>query len=167
MEMVPKGYLIDWSQVLSKIFTRLIEQEDCLDLLSWRNDPATREMSLASHVVSQEEHIMWFDVMLASKDQVGIIGELDGLKIGVVFFKNNAPGSLVSINLNPQFRGKTLSAGLLKKAIKKFIELPHEIRYLVAEIKESNKASIQIFGKNGFTLDNLENGIRSLRADIN
>lgn len=166
MGMVSKEFLMYWSIFLSKLSIRLITKEDCFDVLSWRNDNTTRKMSLKKSIISRKEHIKWFDEMLSSCDQQGFIGEFSGSKIGVVFFKNKVTKSLVSINLNPNFRGFKLSASLLCTALKKFSNSSNNIKYFEAEIKKTNYASINIFEKNGFEIHNLKNGIATYMLAI-
>ena len=91
---------------MTEIFTRLITVKDCLEVLDWRNDYLSREMSLSGEVVSRSDHLKWFYAMLQCSAHLGIIGEVDGLKIGVVFFKIKNENAIVSINFNPAFRGK-------------------------------------------------------------
>ena len=69
-------------------------------------------------------------------------------KIGVVRFNIKRKFALVSINLNPSMRGKSLSYILLSGAIKKFFKFK-KIK-LIAEIKKNNLASIKCFLKNRF-----------------
>ena len=151
---------------MPNILTRFIDQKDCFDVLAWRNDYTTRKMSLCSKRISVQVHNDWFAAMLSSNNHEGIIGELSGSKFGVVFFKNEGLISKVSINLNPRYRGKRLSAALLHDAIQTFNELPHEKNYFVAEIQQGNSASIRTFIKNGFELETLENEIGTYRLPL-
>jgi RimJ/RimL family protein N-acetyltransferase len=69
-------------------------------------------------------------------------------KIGVIRFDLKSKYALVSVNLNPIFRGRGLANSLLAGAIKKFFKFK-KIK-LVAEIKKNNFASIKCFLKNRF-----------------
>ena len=64
---------------------RIVAPEDCKDILLWRNDPVTRQMSLSSDVINEEEHFKWFSNMLLDEDHCAIIGENKAKKFGVVF----------------------------------------------------------------------------------
>ena len=59
--------------------------------------------------------------MLASDVDLGLIGEMDRAKVGVVFFKIENFHALVSINLNPLYRGKKLAATLLRNAMQCYL----------------------------------------------
>ena len=162
------------------IIVKAVQLEDRDDLWQWRNDPDTRTHSLNTDSVSFEQHCKWFESAVNNSNQFLLLGFLDNKlkqgasnKIGMVRFdiapaKNSdsdasAAGSgtkaIVSINLNPDFRGKGLSAPLLIKAIDAFrinitaLSAPFsKISYIEATIKEDNKASINCFQRAGFVV---------------
>ena len=131
---------------------RLIALEDSSDVLTWRNDLASRKMSINSFVILPVEHSTWFADMLENPDHIGIIGEINGEKIGVVFMLISAGTSKVSINLNPLHRGKGFAASLLKSSILEVQKTFPTLQQLTAEIKDTNTASIKIFVQNGFNV---------------
>ena len=134
------------------MFCRLITLEDSNDVLNWRNNLASREMSMNSTVISLGEHSTWFADMLAHDDHIGLIGEVNGQKIGVVFMVISAGTSKVSINLNPLHRGKGFAASLLRSSIMEVQKLFPTLQQFTAEIKDTNTASIKIFVQNGFNM---------------
>ena len=73
--------------------------------------------------------------------------------IGMVRFDNiyDKTSYNVSINLNPLFRGKKLSATFLKKAID-FFTSRIDCKSMYADIKPTNIASIKCFEKNNFVI---------------
>ena len=131
---------------------RLVNNYDLDDLFEWRNDSLTRLMSLNSKKISKKEHEIWFRDLLLNEDSVTIIGLNEDQKIGVCRFffdkKNNV--SEVSINLNPQMRGKNMSLFFLEMAIKNYMN--QRACDLMATIKNNNFASKKIFEKCGFQL---------------
>ena len=131
--------------------------EDSTDVLLWRNDPVTVGMSLGKTEISPEQHADWFPRTLSSNEHVHVIGEfVEGdqtiEKIGVCRFdRKDACRWLVSVNLNPIHRGKSLSAEFLDQAIQfLFSCFPSGKATLLAEIREQNIPSQRIFEKNGF-----------------
>lgn len=131
---------------------RLIKIEDSEDILDWRNDFASRAMSINSHMISWDEHSSWFSEMLENILHLGYIGEINGEKIGVVFFKVHEGNARVSITLNPRHRGKKMAVVLLGKAMRKAQNDYSEIYEFFAEIHNTNNASIKIFTKHGYKL---------------
>lgn len=138
---------------------RLGETRDSDDLFVWRNDPQTRVMSLNSTEVAKSDHETWFHRKLVDENCKILIAEENGDKIGVVRF-DIAPEldqAEVSINLNPDYRGKKLSQILLEKGVKLFREQCDVKIY--ATVRESNLASRKIFEANGFTLVSNDEGM--------
>ena len=134
------------------LFCRLITLEDSSDVLIWRNNLTSREMSMKSSVISPVEHANWFANMLANEDHIGLIGEINGQKIGVVFMEISASTSKVSINLNPLHRGKGFAASFLRSSIMEVQKLFPTLQQFTAEIKDTNTASMKIFVQNGFNM---------------
>lgn len=96
--------------------------------------------------------------MLASRECIGYIGELNYQKIGVVFMSIDNTIAKISINLNPSHRGKGLGSILLKSSMLNARKSLPKLRKFSAEIKNSNAASIKIFAKNGFKLHTKKEG---------
>lgn len=145
---------------------RLVTPEDCKDLLLWRNDTVTRQMSLSGDKIREEEHIVWFSKMISSVDQCAVIGEKNAKKFGVVLFREQSCEALVSINLAPQFRGKGLSSLLLSKSIQWYLQTHREIKYFTAKIKDVNHGSIRIFMQNGFELVSTVDRLNTYRLTV-
>lgn len=163
---------------------RPAEESDCDDLWRWRNDPVTKANSLNNNDVPYAQHCSWFASVLSNESQTLIVGLTEPVtltnqpKVGMVRFdvvkvavsKNEQPKpiidtinkdiykAIVSINVNPDYRGKGLSAPLLINAVASFIDSillatnshKDRIKYIEATIKEHNIASIKCFEKAGF-----------------
>jgi len=123
---------------------------DSAELLEWRNDSHSRQMSFDEHKISNEEHDIWFKEALSNPSKTILIGESDGNKIGVCSFDLDSINALceVSINMNPEFRGKKLSKLFLKMSIN-YYRMKHNYQ-LLARIKNKNIASKKIFYDLGF-----------------
>ncbi|MDA7749080.1 GNAT family N-acetyltransferase [Litoricola sp.] len=127
---------------------RKIRPTDSLEILKWRNDSVTRFFSKNQNEVGPDEHEIWFSQSLSNPRFTGYIGHFDETKLGFCFFLKNEATAYVSINLNPEMRGKNFGPVLLKQAIKKY-----RTNYdgkIFAEINQSNAASIACFSRCGF-----------------
>jgi RimJ/RimL family protein N-acetyltransferase len=127
--------------------------DDALDVLAWRNDPLTRDMSRAQDPIDEAGHLAWFGQAIADPNRTLLIGELGGEKIGMVRF-DRAEETEVSINMNPRFRGRGLGYELLMAA------LAQARGSIVAEIREENLASQRLFERAGFVFDRAADGLR-------
>jgi UDP-2,4-diacetamido-2,4,6-trideoxy-beta-L-altropyranose hydrolase len=139
------------------MLVRLAEQQDCDDILNWRNDVVTRSVFYEGGLVEYTSHKVWFDKTLNDEQQVLTIGFEGKDKVGVVRYDNDEEKIEVSINLNPIFRGKGLGPGLLTETEKMLPQCWRSLS-LLAEIKSTNTASISTFERAGYSF--VENAIR-------
>ena len=139
-----------WNENMSNILVRLLCNQDCRDVYEWRNDENTRKMSLNSDFIDYDHHKSWFSNMLGSHNYVGIIGETNSEKIGIVHFRENDEEAFVSINLNPNFRGRGLSSQFLAKSLDFYLTDRQNTTRFLAEIKCDNIKSERIFKNNNF-----------------
>ena len=58
---------------------------DKASLREWRNDPAVSKWMYTNHVISEDEHSLWFDAMLADSSKVYWKIVADGVAVGSVF----------------------------------------------------------------------------------
>ncbi len=139
---------------------------DSSDILEWRNDPLSIEMSMDQDRVPEEKHAKWFPTTLQSDFCVHVIGEItrsgeELCKIGVCRFEMEALDRWkASINLNPAFRGLGLSEEFLSHSIVFWAACVqmHDV-VLVAEVRKENQPSAKIFRRNGFETVAQSNGI--------
>lgn len=124
--------------------------DDSADLRRWRNDPVTVAMSVNSKTVEPDEHQEWFSAALNDPLQTLFIGVHEGTKVGVCRFQQQAGSgpAEVSINLDPELRGKGLAALFLQQAIDAFLSQQDVL--LTATIKHSNVPSQRLFSRCGF-----------------
>ena len=129
-----------------------ITKKDSLDIWLWRNDKKSIFFSKNKKKITLDTHNKWFEKNLKNKKikfyKGYLIKKNVRQKVGVVRFNIKKKYALVSINLNPVMRGKSLSYILLAAGIKKFLKFK-KIK-LIAEIKKNNFASIKCFLKNEF-----------------
>lgn len=145
---------------MKNLSVRLATDKDCKDIFDWRNDTLTRSMSHSTKIVDWEKHKKWFASCLDSKDCVLVICEYDiSNKIAVVRFDINEFRALISINLNPSYRGKSLGKESLIQSIKFFSRKYPLIKKLFAEVNEENVASKKTFLGVGFEKFKVENHV--------
>ena len=132
---------------------RKAEKADCQDIFNWRNNFVSRQMFHNTNVVGWDEHIAWFEKVLSSHQTVLLIcAEASDKKIAVVRFDIEETCVEVSINTNPDMRGRGYGKQCLNAAIAYFIgERPSIMR---AEIKDENIVSKKAFEAAGFAFEN-------------
>ena len=126
---------------------------DSEDIFHWRNDIHTRQMSRATDKVDWNEHSTWFANTLDRSDRLLLIceDERDQTKLCVIRFDSDDCGSSeISINLNPNIRGKRYAKSCLIESIRYLRECGGDTKEVIAEIKDNNTGSIKTFVGVGF-----------------
>lgn len=148
---------------------RLASDTDSADILAWRNDSESVEMSLSQDFVAPHLHDDWFQASLKSPRCVHLVGEIlrpgkFSEKVGVCRFDEKKPNEwVVSIAISPAQRGKSLGTAFLAASIDFFRRINSGPGVtLKAEIRPNNPKSIAIFEKNGFQLVDSSGEILSL-----
>lgn len=137
-----------------ELSVRQASWEDVNDLFEWRNDPVTQSMSLTKGSVERADHERWLRMVLADPSRLLLIIEAGAKsdRLGVVRFDVSGDEALVSLNLNPAYRGRGLAARLLGAAetfaLGFFTE--REVLRIRAEIMPENEASIRTFERAGY-----------------
>lgn len=153
--------------------TRRARESDSRDLFLWRNDPATRSASLNTSEIAWEDHVAWYSEALCKPTIAFYISQsptVESESIGMCRFNisEDQTSAEVSINLNPEYRGKGFAQGVLHDSIQHFLEDYANVGELTATIRTSNSASIKIFHSENFEIQNEEDGVyylaRSLRS---
>ncbi|MDB9959464.1 GNAT family N-acetyltransferase [Gammaproteobacteria bacterium] len=149
-----------------KILIREAGQNDSKDIFEWRNDLESRSMFINSDLVTFDEHDRWFSEAIRSPFKYIYIGEIGGKKIGITRFDfdKKEHQTEVSININPNFRGKGYGKKLLIESINKF-QVENETT-LVARIKKKNIGSRKIFEYVGFVSLNINKNIISFKKPL-
>ncbi len=140
---------------------------DAAGLLAWRNDPGTVTTSLSGAPVAADEHARWFAGVLADPARVLLIGELaDGTAIGMCRFDVDGSHAEVSINLDPQHRGRGLARPLLISAIDELRVRAPRVATLTAQVRAGNAASLRLFASAGFVARSGADDVRWFERDV-
>ena len=130
-----------------KFSIRRAGPQDMRAVFELSNDPVVRADSIHPEPIEWETHIAWFNRAIAV---VFFVAETEpgGDFVGQIRFNRRADQWLVSISIASAYRGRGLAKALLLDAMSR---VPQET--FVAEIAESNTASIRLFASVGFSED--------------
>ena len=130
-------------------------------LWKWRNDPTTRRMFRKSHVIPWQEHAAWLAHVLQDPSKTLLIARDAAGPVGVLRFDAVGKGHAeVSINVNPERRGRGLGKAILAAGCRyAFGEL--HLAELSAGIKPDNASSIAIFERVGFHFLGVREGLNT------
>ena len=143
-----------------KITLRPATMADAAVLLSWKNDPVTRAMSIDGKQISAQEHAAWLSGVLASRTVRLYVAQHDGKPAGTVRAEFTEDSTELSWTVAPELRGRGLGKAIVATAL----------RYLsgkvVARIKEDNAASISIAKHAGFSMTGAHDGLTNWTLDV-
>jgi hypothetical protein len=133
-------------------FIEIQNFEYSLEILEWRNDELTRKNSINESIINQNDHELWLKSNIDSKDTLLLM-----------YFYNSEPCALIkldkldqekfgiSINLNPELRGKKLSSLIVRSSLHYLRKIYDSIEInILASIKPFNLPSIKSFERSGF-----------------
>lgn len=125
---------------------------DCDDVYGWENDAETRRMSFSQDAIPYAEHRRWFEEALRDPRRVFLIGEEEGLKVGVIrfdFFDESLPHANVTVA--PAARGHGVATRLIRQGTA-LICRSRRVSGVIAEIRRENAASLRAFQKAEYQL---------------
>lgn len=128
------------------IAIRRAEPRDCANVHAWRNAPAIRVVSRENAEVPYTDHEAWFARTLADPNRWLLIGERDGIAVGVVRFdRTTADTAEVSIYLTP---GSVGGGGPLLLAAERWLAAAVPgIENVTAVVLAGNETSERLFAR--------------------
>ncbi|RYG08782.1 MAG: GNAT family N-acetyltransferase, partial [Burkholderiales bacterium] len=135
------------------ITMRQATRADSRNLHAWRNSPEVRGVSNDTGEIAFPDHERWLEGVLASGSRILLIGEHDGVAIGVVRFDIIDTAALVSIYLVPGQIGQGQGQNLLASA-EAWLRANHPgTSTLNAQVRAGNIASQRLFERSGYHLE--------------
>jgi len=135
----------------NKIKLRKVELSDCKIIWVWINDPLVRAVSFNPQPVSLERHKEWFSSALIDPNLVYYIAVNKNAKaIGQARFQIESKEAIISVLLDPEYRGMGLGSLLIYNATENFF-IETGIEKINAFIKTGNEVSRKAFTKAGYT----------------
>lgn len=140
------------------IKVRAAKSSDAQALFEWRNDAASRAASSSRIEVEWDRHRAWLASVIADPRRFLYIAEStesSGLaRVGTSRFDLDPDGleAEVSINLNPEFRGRGLAAGVLGASLERFASVWAGALPIRALVRPENTRSVRLFTAAGFVL---------------
>lgn len=123
--------------------------DDCLPLLRWRNDPATRAVSRTTEAIGLDAHVPWLKRTLERDDRELFIAHVQGVPVGMVRFDADGAAWEVSINLAPETRGRGFALNVLSEAEGLFFRR-HPGSSVFAFVRADNAPSMGLFDRAGY-----------------
>lgn len=148
------GVPLEWGHVggalaAPALTLRPVTADDAEQLLRWRNDATTREMSVHQNEVTPADHRAWLANSLANEARALLIAEHEGRAVGVVRLDREKHGEWeISLTVAPEARGQGHAVSMLRAGELRARELG--VLRLVARIRPENERSIRAFKTAGY-----------------
>jgi UDP-2,4-diacetamido-2,4,6-trideoxy-beta-L-altropyranose hydrolase len=137
----------------SGIKIRVASQEDSEQMFGWRNHPTVRTASRNPEVINWEDHQEWFASVIADPHRLLLIGQREGVPMGVVRFDIRGDEAEVSIYVVPGIEGSDLGRDLLESAERWLAANRPVIRKVRADVLGGNKRSQRLFLGSGYQVE--------------
>jgi UDP-2,4-diacetamido-2,4,6-trideoxy-beta-L-altropyranose hydrolase len=139
----------------SDIEIRVASLADSESLFEWRNHPAIRMASRNPELINRESHQKWFASVLVSSDRLLLIGQREGLPVGVVRFDIQGDTAEVSIYLVPNIQQPGQGRNLLQSAEKWLTANRPWLKNISACVLNGNERSQFLFSGAGYKVESI------------
>ena len=119
-------------------------------LYQWANDEETRQNSFNSNTITHDEHVSWFERLMADPKRVQYILMREDTPIGQIRLELSEDVAEISYSIAPHERNKGYGQKIIELAIRTANEEYPYVTKLKGSVKPHNKASIKCFETNGF-----------------
>lgn len=134
---------------------RLLLESDLPLLLEWRNKKHVLMNMEYQHVISKEEHIRWYQMILQEKYHYFIIETLENEPVGTIYLSGKTidNGAESGLYIGDE---RFLGTGITLEASQLLIDYAFneiKLNYLFAKVKSSNSAIIAYNERIGFKIE--------------
>lgn len=144
---------VAWNLGCSGIEIRVASHDDTEQLFEWRNHPTVRAVSRNADLIDWESHQRWFASVLSTSDTLLLIGQCNGVPVGVVRFDIRNDEAEVSIYLVPGIKQAGQGRDLLQSAECWFASNRPDVRKILAQVLEGNARSQRLFLGAGYQVE--------------
>lgn len=128
---------------LEMIKHRKMNLDDLLLIYNWRNEKKVIKNSISKKKITIDEHKIWFNEVIKSKNHVCLIFSFYGEDFGSVRFLLENSSAQINYLICEKFRGKKLSKTMLIQSIK-FLLSEHKIKNIFAKVLTHNYISSKV-----------------------
>lgn len=137
----------------SRIDVRLASEDDMQNLFEWRNHPDIRAVSRSTEIITLENHKEWLASVLSDKGRALLIGERNGLPVGVARFDIRNDVAEVSIYLVLNSNNSGQGRELLLSAERWLVKNRPSVSKICANVLGGNEPSQRLFLGTGYQIE--------------
>lgn len=139
----------------NEIDIRVARLDDSESIFEWRNHSAIRMASRNPELINWENHQKWFASLQTSPDRLLLIGQREGLPVGVVRFDIKDNKAEVSIYLVPNIQPPARGRALLQSAEKWLSANRPRVNIISAHVLGGNGRSQNLFSGAGYEVESI------------
>lgn len=129
---------------------RRAREGDCETVWTWANDPYARAVSFSSERIPLEQHRGWFSSRIHEEGTAFYMASNQwGIPLGQARVESRNGAGVISVNLDPCFKGIGLGSRLIRMASEEAMK-EEGFPWIDALIKTQNVTSIHAFEKAGY-----------------
>ncbi|MQF67091.1 GNAT family N-acetyltransferase [SAR202 cluster bacterium AD-802-F09_MRT_200m] len=137
--------------MVARITVRGATFEDRRALWVWRNDPLTNTLFAVDGSLKYSDHCAWFQRVQDGNAGTLLIGLIDTLRIGAVYFRPTIGNEMeAGVFLKPVHSGKGYASKLLEEAVN-FLGQSHNSATIVANLGPGQERLAETYRQAGFS----------------
>lgn len=148
----------------SDIEIRQAGPDDSRQVFEWRNHPAIRSTSFNQDVIDWESHQEWFASMLSDPRRILLVGQRNGIPLGVVRFDIERDEAEVSIYMAPGPHVPGAGSQLLHLAERWLASSRPDVHRCLARVRGTNVPSHRLFAGSGYEVESMSYSKRVVPA---
>ena len=133
------------------LYLRKVETSDIDLLFKWANDPVVRENSFNTEPIPFENHVRWFNKMLADDSVLQYILMCEDTPIGQIRLNINGEEAEIGYSIANDYRGQGYGHSILRLVADTIAKEYKTVKYLTAKVKPENVASNKLFQDEGYS----------------
>lgn len=134
-----------------KLQLRKVQPCDMDLLFRWANDDTVRANAFHTEKIPYENHVQWFEKMMADASVYQYILCDGNVPIGQIRLTDEEGAALIDYSVAPMHRGKGYGTELLRLLCRQlYIDRITNVTKLIGQVKYQNQASARVFEKSGF-----------------
>jgi len=125
--------------------------DDAATLHAWRNDPATRSVSINTAEIAYADHLRWLGNVLAADDKSLFVAMIGSRAVGVIRFDLLDDGAWeVSLYMDPCLHGLGLGTKMVLAGEREIERVRRNTKEFRARVVVGNRASMNMFERIGY-----------------
>ena len=133
-------------------FLRKATMNDMDLIFEWANDPVVRSNSFNSEPITYENHVEWFNRIMADNNVLQFILIDDEIPVGQIRLNIEGAEAEIGYSIAADYRGKGYGRRILQLIVEEVEKNHPEIKTLVAKVKPDNMASKKLFESEGYEM---------------